>query len=326
MTVLITGAGLIGQLTASRLVERGDRVVLVDVRAPAKALAQGVAFEICDVTDVARVNEIIAAYGVRRAVHTAVMLSTGIRQDPVRGVAVNVVGTAVMLEAARQHQFARVVIASSTTVGYASFGRHDASPIEEDVSLATISERPASIYAVTKLADEHLALVYNDLYGLDTVILRYAAVLGGDLDAPTSVPGRLLSVLDGAGRRSVPVTLDDPFLGWDGREEFVDARDCAAANVAALNATAPLQRVYNIAPGTWHTMGDFVEAVRAIHPALQVALPPPTGKGFAGFPFKRPAPSSVAAAARDLGFECRHGLAESVRYWSDQGRGLKSGR
>lgn len=315
MTVLITGAGLIGQLTAELLAARGERVVLSDIRAP-KAMAPGVTFELADVTDAARIGTIVHAHHVRKIVHTAAMLSTGIRQDPVRGIAVNIVGTAVVLETARQHKLDRAVIASSTTVGYASFGVHGASPIEEDVSLAVISERPASIYAMTKLADEHLALLYNDLYGLDTVVLRYGAVLGGDLNAPTSVPGRLLAALDDAGRRGVAITLDDAFLGWDGREEFVDARDCAAANIAALDAPHPQQRVYNIAPGTWHTMTEFVEAVRLVHPSLDVTFPPPTGKGFAGFPHMRPAPSCTEAAARDLGFRCRYDLADSIRYWS----------
>ena len=316
MTTLITGAGLIGQLTAELLAARGEGVVLADIRAPSKAPAPNISVASCDVTDATRIDALIRHYRVRRIVHTAAMLSTGIRKDPVRGVAVNVVGTAVVLEAARQHKLDRVVIASSTTVGYASFGRHDAVPIEEDVSLATISERPASIYAMTKLADEHLALLYGDLYDLDTIILRYGAVLGGDLAAPTSVPGRLLSVLVDAGRRGVAVAIDDPFLGWDGREEFVDARDCARANVAALDAAEPRQRVYNVAPGTWHTMGEFVDAVRPLHPQLQVALPPPTGKGFAGFPHMRPAPSSTEAAQRELGFTCAYDLEQTIRHWA----------
>lgn len=315
MSVLITGAGLIGRLTAAALAERGTAVVLADTRAPEQAPPDGVTFETCDVTDATRIHALIRDYGVRRLVHTAAMLSTGIRQDPVRGVAVNVVGTAVMLEAARQLKLERVVIASSTTVGYASFDRHDASPIEEDVSLATISQRPTSIYAMTKLADEHLAMLYNDLYGVDAIVLRYGAVLGGDLKAPTSVPGRLLAVLADAGRREVPIVLNDPFLGWDGREEFVDARDCATANVAALDALAPIQRVYNVAPGTWHTMAEFVAAVRGVYPSLQVTLPPPSTKGFAGFPHMRPAPSNTIAAARELQFSCSHSLAESIRHW-----------
>lgn len=306
---------MIGQLTAELLAARGERVVLADICAPA-AVAPGVSFERADVTDAARIGAVVWSHGIRKIVHTAAMLSTGIRQDPVRGIAVNVVGTAVILETARQHKLERAVIASSTTVGYASFGRHDASPIEEDVSLSIISQRPASIYAMTKLADEHLALLYRDLYGLDAVVLRYGAVIGGDLTSPTSVPGRLLAVLDEAGLRGVPVALDDPFLGWDGREEFVDARDCAAANVAALDAPNPAQRVYNIAPGTWYTMADFVAMVRLVHPSLEVTLPAPTGTGFAGFPHMRPAPSCTIAAGRDLGFRCRYDLADSIRQWS----------
>jgi UDP-glucose 4-epimerase len=89
------------------------------------------------------------------------MLSTGIRQDPVRGVEVNVVGTANILESARTNAVARVVCASSTTVGYTTFGRHGPGPIEEDLPLRLLSERPACIYAMTKIANEQLGLLPN---------------------------------------------------------------------------------------------------------------------------------------------------------------------
>jgi UDP-glucose 4-epimerase len=315
MTVLVTGAGLIGAMTAEMLAAQGKAVVLADLGTPRETAPTGVVVRQCDVTDQPRLDAIVREHVVTEIVHTAAMLSTGIRQDPVRGVQVNVVGTANILEVARKNSIDRVVCASSTTVGYTAFGRRDAQPVTEDLPLHLISERPASIYAMTKIANEQLGLLYHDLYGLDVVLLRYGAVLGGDLEAPTSVPGRLLSRLVEAGRTGIRLTLDDPFLVWDGKEEFVDARDCAAANLAALAAAAPKQRVYNVAPGTWVTIGEFIAAVRTVFPALTVDVTPRTGKGFAGFPFLRPAPSDVQAAAVELGFRCRYGLADSVRYW-----------
>jgi UDP-glucose 4-epimerase len=159
-------------------------------------------------------------------------------------------------------------------------------------------------------------LLYADLYGLDVVVLRYAAVLGGSLETPTSVPGRLLARLVEGGRRSETVTLDDPYLAWGGMEEFVDARDCARANLHALDAAAPVKRVYNVATGTAVTLRAFVDSVRRVHPALRVALAPEPVTGFAGFPHRRPAPSDVASARADLGFACAHDLEDTIRHWS----------
>jgi UDP-glucose 4-epimerase len=178
-----------------------------------------------------------------------------------------------------------------------------------------LSERPASIYAATKLAGEQLALLYSDLYGVETVSLRYGAVLGGDLERPTSVPGRLIQTLVQAARSGQVCALNDPFLVWGGREEFVDARDCARANVRALQAAQLKQRVYNIASGEWFTLGEFVLAMQREWPQLQVQLPTEPSTGFAGFPHQRPSPSSIEAAQLELGFQTDYTLGDSLAYW-----------
>lgn len=313
MTVLVLGAGLIGGLTAQLLAQRGDKVVLADVRDG--AALDGVLRVRCDVTDEPALKAIMQNHGVRDVVHTAAWLSTAIRQDPLKGIGVNIMGTAHVLECARTLGLRRVVLASSTTVTYTGFAAHGPQPIEEDLPLHVISERPASIYAACKLAGEHLAQLYHDLYGVDAVSLRYAAVLG-DLGNITSVPGRLLQSLVQAGQSGQAVQLDDPFLVWGGREEFVDARDCARANVCALDAPHPQQRVYHIADGQWHGLGDFVAAVQRLYPALQVTWPDKLTTGFAGFPQQRPAPSDHRRAQSELGFVCAHGLPDSIAHWA----------
>ncbi len=313
MTVLVLGAGLIGGLTAQLLAQRGDKVVLADVRDG--AAPDGVLRVRCDVTDEPALKAIMQNHGVRDVVHTAAWLSTAIRQDPLKGIGVNIMGTAHVLECARTLGLRRVVLASSTTVTYTGFAAHGPQPIEEDLPLHVISERPASIYAACKLAGEHLAQLYHDLYGVDAVSLRYAAVLG-DLGNITSVPGRLLQTLVQAGQSGQAVQLDDPFLVWGGREEFVDARDCARANVCALDAPHPQQRVYHIADGQWHGLGDFVAAVQRLYPALPVTWPDKLTTGFAGFPQQRPAPSDHRRAQSELGFVCAHGLPDSIAHWA----------
>lgn len=315
-STLVTGAGVIGGLTARMLAARGQRVLLLDVAPPRGILPDGVEFARCDITDLAALEAMLRARPLRGVVHTAALLSTGIRQDAVRGVAVNALGTAHVLDCARRLSLGRVVFASSSTVGYSTFARARGPAIDEDLAMRVVSERPASIYAATKLFGEHLALLHGDLLGVDVVVLRYGAVLGGPLDAPTSVPGRLLARLATAARGGERLVLDDPYLAWGGIEEFVDARDCARANLHALDAAAPARRVYNVATGGAVTLREFVEAARAALGRLDVEPGPEPATGFAGFPHRRPAPSSTEAARSELGFACVHGLGDSIRFWT----------
>jgi len=315
VAVLVTGAGAIGMETAKRLAESGRDVVVADVRPvdPGEKKPERISFALCDVLDREALDRLVVAHEVDGIVHTAALLSTAIRVDPPRGVLVNTVGTANVLEVARLRRLRRVVVASSTTVGYTAFDTHDARPFEEDFALRIVSQRPASIYAATKIAAEHLSLVYHDLYGVDVLVLRYGAVLSAGAGLATSVPGRLLATLLAAGKAGREAVIDDPFLIWDGKEEFVDMRDCATANVAALDAPRPALRVYNVATGDWHSFDQFCDAVRALYPDLHVRLNVPLKGGFAGFPHLRPAPSEIRLAADELGFRAKYSLHDTIR-------------
>ena len=68
LTTLITGAGLVGWLTAELLAARGDEVVLVDIRKPALPDRPNLAFMRCDVTDLTTLAEIVTRFGVWRIV------------------------------------------------------------------------------------------------------------------------------------------------------------------------------------------------------------------------------------------------------------------
>ncbi len=130
-----------------------------------------------------------------------------------------------------------------------------------------------------------------------TAILRYSAVLGLWVGPNNSIPGRLLATLLGRGAVNGRVSVTDPLLMRSGGDDFIDARDLAAANVAALDATALPSRVYTIGSGLLASFDDFVAASHQVHPSLifdEVALP---GTGFAGFPHR------INCAPHDKQFE-----------------------
>ncbi|MCW5644747.1 MAG: NAD(P)-dependent oxidoreductase [Rhodoferax sp.] len=321
MSVLITGAGIIGSHTAALLATRGQSVLLLD-RAPAHDAIRTIVDDprvkvvAGDVTDADALEQLVHDHAVDAIVHTAALLSTAIRKDPLAGIQVNVMGTANVLEIARRRQLRRVVLASSATVGYQAFGDFDGTAFPEDFGMHYLRHRPASIYVGTKVAGEYLALLYRDLYGVDAVALRYAAVISAWSGPGTSVPGKVLSSLLLPARRGETACIDDPFTVWRGGEEFIDARDCARANIAALDASAPAQGVYNIGLGSLASFDDFVAAVRLTHPDLQVRLDVQPAGGFAGFPHVRSAASDISAAARELGWTPAHPLADAITHYA----------
>lgn len=219
MAVLITGAGLVGCETTRLLSQQGTQVILTDIRAPASDILAlpGVSYERLDVCDAPSVRDMIERHGVDRIVHTAAVLSNGMRADPVLGLGVNLMGTAHVLDAARQAGVARMVTISSTTVLYSGFGSLGPNPIAEDAALHLVTDRPRSLYAMTKLSNEYMGHLFRDLYGVSHVALRFAAVLGGQADVQSSVPGQMFDLLIDAARKGQALTLDNPLYQWGGQ-------------------------------------------------------------------------------------------------------------
>lgn len=317
MTILITGAGLIGCQTAALLAARGDRVVLLDLRPDRAAMAslglQDIAVETADIRDRAAMRALFERLGVTAVLHTAAALSMAIRETPTLAADVNFGGTVNLLEAARAVGVRRFVLASSTTLVYPIFRRPQPAPVPEDFAFHVVSERPGSLYAASKLAAEFFVQHYADQFGLSIGILRYSAVLGLWGGPNNAVPGRLLATLLGQGAVDGQVAVTDPLLLWAGGDEFIDARDVARANLAALDAAALPARVYTIAQGRLLHFDDFIAAARLQRPWLRhadVVLP---ATGFAGFAHQRNQAFDVSLAQRDLGFVAQHGLASSMR-------------
>src|SRR5262249_34728165 len=122
MSVLITGAGLIGSQIARLEQEAGRTPVIFDIAPRADALADFVDLDRCvvvrgDVTNPLDLVNAIQSNGVRRIVHCAAHggLTPGSNAAPLTSTLVNVMGSAYVLEAARVLKLDRVVLASSST-------------------------------------------------------------------------------------------------------------------------------------------------------------------------------------------------------------------
>lgn len=257
MNVLVTGgAGFIGSHIVRGLLERGDRVRVLDNFSTGKrGSLDGLDVEIveADLRDASRLTE--ACRGVETVFHQAAFVSVPqSMQEPLDCFDVNVTGTASLLEAARKHGVKRVVFASSAAV----YGDSDAYPLSEETPL-----RPLSPYAASKRVDEIYGQLYTASFGVEVVGLRYFNVYGPrqrpDSQYAAAVPIFIRRLLD-----NKPVTI----FGDGGQtRDLIFVGDVVRANfVAAAHPSAP-GGVFNICTGNETRILDLVEILQDLFPS-----------------------------------------------------------
>ncbi len=230
--VITGGAGFIGSNLAKSLSKDNDVLVIDDLSAGKMENLAGldVRFLKGSLTDQMLLKE--AFEGADCVFHQAAIASVKKSvEDPARTNAAGIDGTLNVLIAARDTGVGRVVQASSAAV----YGSSPVLPKKEDML-----PEPLSPYAVSKLAAEHYARVFLELYGLKTVSLRYFNVFGPKQD-PSSEYSGVIS-------RFISAILNDkqPVIYGDGEQtrDFVYVNDVVSANILASRA---LPGVYNIA-------------------------------------------------------------------------------
>lgn len=176
MKILITGGtGFVGSCLAEKLLDNNHEIILL-VRSDKKnsniaSFADKVAIEHCDVTDEKRLTKIISEKSPDAIFHFAGQLTTYESfENPLYDVDVNSKSTLIMLEAIRNlKKKCRFILGSTFWV----IGRPEKLPVtENDCS------HPRNVYAADRLASENYCLIYNIVYGLDTVVLRFTNTYG----------------------------------------------------------------------------------------------------------------------------------------------------
>jgi UDP-glucose 4-epimerase len=246
---LVTGgAGFIGSHLAERLVRAGNDVRILDNLCTGKlanleAFQSELSFIEGDVRDLDTV--LGAVRGVDTIFHQAALVSVpGSIADPLETATVNEMGTLQVLEAARRMGVKRVVLASSCAV----YGDLPGLPKREDMET-----RPLSPYAASKLKAEISARLYCDLYGLETVCLRYFNVYGPRQDRSSPYSGVISIFMDRAARG------DRPTIYGDGEQsrDFVYVADVARANVLAAKKEGVSGLVFNVGTGSGTTINEL---------------------------------------------------------------------
>ncbi|MDP8256609.1 MAG: NAD-dependent epimerase/dehydratase family protein [Candidatus Alcyoniella australis] len=301
MKALVTGvAGFVGSHLAQRLLNEGMDVVGVDcftdyydprIKHDNLSSVLGHArFEFLEL-DLAREELGTALDGVELIFHQAAQ--AGVRASWGKQFAVythhNLLGTQMLLEQCKGRELRRLVFASSSSV----YGDAEALPTSEDARPA-----PMSPYGVTKLASEHLCLLYQRNYGVPAVALRYFTVFG-PRQRPDMAFHRLL--------RSA--LLQDEFeLYGDGMQtrDFTYISDIVEGNLlAALNGTDGA--VYNLGGGNRTDMNSVIELIQQIAGSMPVVQRRQTAKGDV-----RHTAADISRAAADLGFAPHVDLREGL--------------
>jgi nucleoside-diphosphate-sugar epimerase len=263
MNVLLTGGyGCIGSWIARRLLERGERVWIYDLKEDTKRLrlildeerVRDIRFVPGDVTDLGGLSAALKSNDITHVIHLAGLQVPVCRADPLLGAKVNVLGTLAVFEAVRQlqGQVQRLVYTSSAAV----FGPPEAyprGPLGDDVPLV-----PSTHYGVFKCCNEGNARIYYQDFGLSSIGLRPWTVYGVGRDfGMTSEPTKAIKSL--ALGRAYHIT----YGGWQDMQ-YVD--DVARIAIRCLEAPYQGAKSYNLR-GHLVDLPTFHKALCAVEPA-----------------------------------------------------------
>ncbi len=297
--VLITGgAGFIGSHIAAALVEAGDEVRILDDFSTGfqrNVEAAGVDEVLrASVSDLTKVRE--AVKGCDYVFHEAALASVPRSvKDPLASNSVNVAGTLNVLVASRDEGVKRVIYAASSS----AYGDSEVLPKVE-----TMRERPKSPYAVAKLAGEQYVSVFAEVYGMETLAIRYFNVFGPrqDPDSPYAavIPLFLDALLKG----------EAPTIHGDGEQsrDFTYVENVVHANLLALRAPKLSGEVVNVALGDRVTLNElYARLAKLVGSSIEpVHGPVRTGD-------VRHSQADISRAQELLGYEAKVPFEEGLR-------------
>lgn len=261
MKVLLTGAaGFIGFHTATALLKRGDTVIGLDnmnayydptLKQKRLEMLQGMkgfTFLKGDITNVADVEKAFALLGSgpdTRVCHLAAQ--AGVRhsiENPDMFIQDNVQGTNNMLEAAKKHSIGGFIYASSSSI----YGDNEETPFAEHHK----TDKPVSLYGMTKKANELQAYCYHTLFGLKCTGLRFFTVYG-----PWGRPDMALFLFTSWALKNETMQI---FGQGKMQRDFTYVDDIVSGVVASLDKNYDYE-IFNLGGGKTEELMDYVGAV-----------------------------------------------------------------
>ncbi|MFH2055553.1 MAG: SDR family oxidoreductase [bacterium] len=311
MRYLVTGGGgFIGSNFVGELLERGEKVRVVDNfstgrRENLKEFAGN--FELVEGDIRSFWTMFDACKGVDYVIHLAALPSVFRSvEDPLTSIDININGTATVLEAARRQGVKKVMAASSSSV----YGDTPTLPKHEGMSLS-----PLSPYAVSKLTGEHFCRIYHDLYGMTAISFRFFNVFGPkqnpDSEYAAVVPKFITSLLAGK----------QPKIYGDGEQsrDFTYIDNVIEAVLGACAQDKIKSGAYNLACGSQLTVNELLRQLREILGKQGEAIYVDARPGDVKHSF-----ADISRLAADFGFKpsigFEEGLQKTVAYFERENR------
>lgn len=262
MNLVVTGgAGYIGSVVTSQLLDAGHQVTVVDDLSTGHrdAVPEGADFVQARIHDAAG----FLSPDVEGVLHFAAKsLVAESVERPELYWENNVVGTYALLEAVRAHGIPRFVFSSTA----ACYGEPSVSPITEDVTPA-----PINPYGHSKFAVDQMLTGYCAAHGLGATSLRYFNVGGargrfGERHAiETHLIPNLLKVPAGQRERAAIFGTDYPTPDGTAVRDYLHVVDLGRAHLLALEASEPgRHRIVNLGSGTGYSVREVLDACREV--------------------------------------------------------------
>jgi UDP-glucose 4-epimerase len=252
MNCLVTGgAGFIGSNLVDKLIELGHKVICIDNESAEcheqfywNPQANNYKYDICDYEKIAHLFN-----GIDYVFHVAsdARIQPAIL-NPRKSIESNAVGTANVIELARINKVKRFIYSSTSS----AYGKKAILP-----NVETQPSDPLTPYSTAKVFGENLARVYYNLYGLETVSLRYFNVYG-DRQPLKGQYAPVIGLFLKQNEEGKPLTI----VG-DGsqRRDFTHISDVVQANILASEIKDGFGEVYNIGYGNNYSILDIANMI-----------------------------------------------------------------
>ncbi|MFC0297858.1 UDP-glucose 4-epimerase GalE [Geobacillus jurassicus] len=304
MILVCGGAGYIGSHAVYRLLEKGERVVVVDNLQTGhwEAVHPDAVFCQGDIRDRDFLREVFRRHDIEAVIHFAANSLVGeSMEEPLKYYDNNVYGTQVLLEVMREFDVKQIVFSSTAAV----YGEPKQIPIVE-----TDPTEPTNAYGETKLAMEKMMKWADRAYGIRSISLRYFNVagaygttIGEDHNPETHLIPLILKVP--LGQREEILIFGDDYDTPDGTciRDYIHVLDLVDAHCLALEKlrSGAASDVYNLGNGNGFSVKEVIEAARQVtgHP-----IPARVAARRPGDPARLVASSEKAK--RELGWEPKY--------------------
>ncbi|MCZ7382075.1 MAG: SDR family oxidoreductase [Candidatus Methanoperedens sp.] len=299
MKFLVTGgAGFIGSHLCERLLGNGEVVCLDNFdpyysplvkRKNIEALTQHADFELVEgsILDKQLLHSLFkdADFVFHNAAQAGVRVSV---ENPAKTHEVNATGTLNVLEAAVDSGVKKVINASSSSV----YGKVSYLPFDEGHPNV-----PVSPYGVSKLAAEHYCRVFNEVYGLNTVSLRYFTVFG-----PRMRPDLAIHIFTRKALKNEPIEI---FGDGEKTRDFTYIDNIVEGNLLAMKRGSG---AYNIGGGERVSINELAEKIVTIAGSKSKIIYSDAVKGDAEHTW-----ADVSKAGKEFGYMPRIGLDEGLK-------------